>query len=93
MLALSLPMETTALPKFTWLAPLSPPSVAVETVKARVPVLMTTVLFCRAAGLPTVSVPALTWVLPLYESLPERVSSPAPFIVTPPLPLPLTLPL
>ena len=35
----------------------------------------------------TASVPAFTWVLPLYVSLPESTRAPPPSFVNPPLPL------
>src|SRR4051812_12729975 len=53
--------------------------------KTAVPERVTLFAEVRAVGLPTFRVPALTVVGPVYVLVPERVSTPAPLIVSPPV--------
>ena len=68
--------------------PVNPPKVAaVSDPKLRNPLpLVSSVLSCKARGLPKASVPPSMSVLPVKEFVPPRVSAPPPIITNVPVP-------
>ena len=68
--------------------PVMPPKVAeARDPKLKIPLpLVSSVLFCKARGLPSASMPRLTVVAPEYVLSPLRVNIPAPFLMSPPVP-------